>query len=64
VGGLGDGLFAFSADFVAGSVGLLVPRRRGFRGEDYTFRAAVGSGFDADPEEHFAAAKVGLGSVV
>ena len=69
-GRLGDGSFAFGADFVAGWVGALVARRRGFRGEDYTFRAAIGCsvavgwGFDAEAEEHFAEAEVGLGSVV
>ena len=63
-------MFAFGTDFVARWVGLFAARRGGFRGEDYTFRAAVGCGvaagwgFDAEAEEHFATAKVGLGSVI
>ena len=63
-------MFAFGADFVGGWVGLLAARQRGFGREDCTFRAAVGcgvalgEGFDAEAEEHFATAKVGLRSVI
>ena len=68
---MGDGLFAFGADFVtrlALSRGVIL--RRSLGGEDYSLSAACGwdvlwgRSFDAQAEEHFAAAEVGLGGVV
>jgi len=68
-GGLGDYLFAFGADFVAGGLFVLLGRRRGFGCEDYSFGFAGGivegcGSFDAEAEEHVALAEVGLGRVV
>ncbi len=66
---MGDYLFAFGADFVAGWFFVLLGRRRGFGGEDYSFGFVGGivvgcGGFNAEAEEHVALAEVGLGRVV
>lgn len=63
-------MFAFGTDFVGGWLVVSLPQWRGFRGEDYSFFARCGWGilwgwgFDAQAEEHCAAAEVGLGGVV
>jgi len=68
--GFADYLFAFGTDFVAGWVFIRVRlMRRSFGCEDYSFVAGRSGvvpcwGFDAEAQEHVAAAEVGLGSVV
>jgi len=67
--GFWDYLFAFGTDFVARRVLIRRLLRRSFGCEDYSFVAGRSGfvrcrGFDAEAQEHVAAAEVGLGSVV